>query len=56
MFVYATSVTGRVGGNDHRLFLPQINTNYGKQFVLSWSHIVECSTYGLAQHIFIYTI
>ena len=31
MFVYATSVTGRVGRNAHRLFVPQINTNYGKQ-------------------------
>jgi len=31
MFANATSITGRVGRNAHRLFVPQINTNYGKR-------------------------
>ena len=31
MFAYATSITGRVGRNVHGLFIPQINTVYGKR-------------------------
>jgi len=31
MFAYATSITGHVGRNAHRLFVPQINTDYGKR-------------------------
>ena len=31
MFNYAITVTGRVNRNIHRLFVPQVNTNYGKR-------------------------
>jgi len=31
VFEYAINVTGRSNRNPHRLFVPQINTNYGKQ-------------------------
>ena len=30
MFDYAITVTGRMNRNVHRLFVPQIHTNYGK--------------------------
>jgi len=30
MLDYAITVTGRVNRNVHRLFVPQINANYGK--------------------------
>jgi len=31
IFEYAINVTGRVNRNAHRLFVPQVNTNYGKR-------------------------
>ena len=31
MFDYAIAVTGRMNRNVHRLFVPQIHTNYGKR-------------------------
>ena len=31
MFMYSTSVTGREGRNPHRLFVPRINTEYGRR-------------------------
>ena len=31
MFNYAVAITGRVNRNAHRLFVPQVNTNYGKR-------------------------
>ena len=31
MFNYAITITGRVNRNIHRLFVPQVNTNYGKR-------------------------
>ena len=31
MFDYAITVTGRMNRNVHRLFVPQIHTNYGKR-------------------------
>ena len=31
MFNYVTSFTGCVGRNSHQLFVPQINTNYGRR-------------------------
>ena len=31
MFNYAVTITGRVNRNVHRLFVPQVNTNYGKR-------------------------
>ena len=30
MFNYAVTITGLVNRNVHRLFVPQVNTNYGK--------------------------
>ena len=30
LFEHAISVTGRTNRNDHRMFVPQVNTNYGK--------------------------
>ena len=31
MFNYAVNITGRVNRNVHRLFVPRVNTNYGKR-------------------------
>ena len=31
MFTYAVTVTGRLNKNIHRLFIPQVSTNYGKR-------------------------
>ena len=31
MFSYTNSITGRVGRNAHRLFVPQIHTNFGQR-------------------------
>ena len=31
MFNYAVAITGRVNRNAHWLFVPQVNTNYGKR-------------------------
>ena len=31
MINYAVAFTGRVNRNAHRLFVPQVNTNYGKR-------------------------
>ena len=31
MFSYTTSITGREGRNAHRLFVPQILPNFGRQ-------------------------
>ena len=31
MFSYTNSITGRVGRNAHRLFVPQIHTNFGRR-------------------------
>ena len=31
LFTYAVTITGRARRNIHRLFVPQVNTNYGKR-------------------------
>ena len=61
MFVYTASVTDCVGRNDHRLFVPQINTNYGMQsrFVVYYRGETLWNALPMALHnsyIFIYLV
>jgi len=42
MFEYATSVTGFENKNAHRLLVPQVHTNYGKQNCLKLTSSLIC--------------